>query len=365
MVSADEQRKQIRGKLVAFMPRIQELIPRGVIDPVHAVGTFGLALYNNPDLLKCTRESLYGAFFESVRAGLLPGGGPGETWIIPFDDSQTRTKKAQVITDYRGMKKVAERPGKVIVVPAIVYEGDEFEEVLGSDPRIHHVRRATKRTPDKATHAYCMIHYAEQKFAPVGYVLSREEVYDHRAKSRGFENQHSPWQKHELAMWLKTAIRVGCKMVTQDSTLQRLVSADEKAELGLDQAIDADFEDLTRDDDAPQKPMAKATEQVRERRAAAKPKPSGSASPQPETAETETLSDKPPTDPDILDQRRDFFMGQCGDRARVLGCKPGDVKEGVLKSLGLDFIDTIPENKFDEALALIEGWQPQPKEKKE
>lgn len=98
-----------------------------------------------PKLLDCTPLSLFGGVIQSGQLGLELGGPLGQAYLIPYG------KSATFVLGYKGAVSLAFRSTLLSSMrPVRVREGDIFEVVQGTDPRIIHQpkRNNTGRVTD-------------------------------------------------------------------------------------------------------------------------------------------------------------------------------------------------------------------------
>jgi recombination protein RecT len=92
----------------------------------------------NPKLLKCSALSLLGAIRDAATYGLEPAGILGDAAIVPYRNPDgTYTASLQI--EYRGLRKLALRDGRVAAIDAdLVYTRDTFRIISGDRPAILH-----------------------------------------------------------------------------------------------------------------------------------------------------------------------------------------------------------------------------------
>lgn len=200
-------------------------------------------LRRTPKLQECDPRSFLGAVIQCAQVGLEPGSALGHVYILPFDKRAkqggqwvTVATEAQVIIGYRGMIELARRSGQIISIESrAVYEGDRFLCALGLESRLEHV--PDWDNPERASGAlryvYAVAHLRDggRQFE----VMSRAEVEAVRARSKAGES--GPWKTDYEAMALKTVIRRLFKYLPVSIEVQRMVVADERAEVGLSQEL--------------------------------------------------------------------------------------------------------------------------------
>jgi len=153
-----------------------------------------LAAANNP-------AALMGALMEAARLGLDPG--TEQYYLVPRK-ANGRTE-IQGIRGYQGEIELMYRAGAISsVVVEAVRQNDTFRYTPGRDERpLHEIDwDAADRGPLRLVYAYAVMKDgATSKVV----VLNRTQVMAAKSMSSGSSSAYSPWQKHEEAMWMKTA----------------------------------------------------------------------------------------------------------------------------------------------------------------
>lgn len=229
-------------------------------------------LRKNPKLGTCTPVSFLGAVIQAAQIGLEPGGALGHAYILPYDVNKkqgrdwVKVTEAQLIIGYRGMIDLARRSGQILSLNATaVYEGDEFECVMGLEPSLKHVpdfNNAEREKADRLTFVYAVAKLKDggTQFA----VMSRAQVDAIRERSSGYKvalakqkegkKPDNPWFSDYEAMALKTVIRRLFKYLPVSIEMQQAVMLDEKADAGIAQDNGMVIEGATNfidDDDEP------------------------------------------------------------------------------------------------------------------
>lgn len=161
-----------------------------------------IAAQNNPGVFLA-------ALLDAARLGLEPG--TEQYYLTP------RKVKGQLeilgIVGYQGIIELMYRAGAVSsVVAEVVYENDVFEFRPGRDdiPRHEINWDADDRGALRLVYAFArMKDGATSKVV----VMNRAAIRAVKASSQGSDSEYSPWQKHEAAMWLKSAVRQLAKWV--------------------------------------------------------------------------------------------------------------------------------------------------------
>lgn len=175
-----------------------------------------------PKLQSCDATSLMGCLMDCAQLGLEPDSVLGTAYILPYKD------KATLIIGYKGLIQLAYRSKAVKGLQAeVVYAKDTFENVLGSEPKLTHVR-CDDEDPGKLTHAYAVAEL--DGGAKIWRVLSARDIerVKKSSQSAGFPN--SPWTQHPEEMWKKSAIKALAKMLPLSPEFADAISKDNDGE---------------------------------------------------------------------------------------------------------------------------------------
>lgn len=225
--------------------RIQQ-VAASAVDPSRLYRLFLSQIAQNPQLQNCTANSLLLAMQQAAEVGLEPGTALQLSYLVPYKDT------CQFIIGYRGYLELFRRSGLGLSVQAqVVYDGDEFDVVLGLDPIIRHVPRFKSRDAESIRYAYAIATYKDgsKQFE----VLTRQELDATRERSASGRSEKSPWSTDYAAMCKKTAIRRLAKLLTMAINIQRAVTYDERNDEVMDGAFEPDtgeetstpFDDIT------------------------------------------------------------------------------------------------------------------------
>jgi recombination protein RecT len=153
--------------------------------------------------------SLMQALLHAARLGLEPGS--EEYYLTPR--KERGQMKVLGIPGYQGLIELMYRAGAVSsVVVECVHAKDRFSYTPGKDPRpVHEIDwDEDDRGQLRLVYAYAVMkNGATSKVV----VLNRAAITKIKASSQGANSEYSPWQKHEPAMWMKSAARQLAKWV--------------------------------------------------------------------------------------------------------------------------------------------------------
>ncbi|WPM94292.1 RecT-like ssDNA annealing protein [Arthrobacter phage Marchesin] len=209
-------------------------------------------LRQNPELQRCSSETLLGAFLVAARLGLEVGGPMGEFYLTPrsvFNKNLNEGKGAKEwqvvpIMGYRGLVKLARNAGVGAVKAWVVYEGDHFEEGANSERGpffdFHPVPGDTAGRKEVGALAVARLAGGDVQhvYLPIAAVEAR--------KARGAAGDKGPWATDRAAMVRKTAVRALAGELPQSTLLALARVTDEQVQQYVPgQAVDISTGELT------------------------------------------------------------------------------------------------------------------------
>lgn len=207
----------LRHELEAMTEQFQAALPEHI--PVARFKRVVMtALQNNPELVKCTRSSLWNSCMRAAQDGLLPDGREGA--MVPFKGVATWLPMVFGIR-----KKV--RNSKEISTWEVhaVYEKDNFAYELGDQPFIRHKPYCEKGSPGELVAAYSVVVMKDGSISRE--VMSAWEIDQVRHSSRG---SNTPWNvpEHYPEMCKKTVAKRHSKVLPMSSDLDDLIRRDDE-----------------------------------------------------------------------------------------------------------------------------------------
>lgn len=195
----------------------------------------------NPQLLKCSAESVVVAVKRAAALRLDLAPEMGQAALVPRWNSKTNSLEACFEPEYGGLIDLAMRGGKVKSVRArVVYDCDAFSYQEGLAPRIEHVPNLGREESSEliATYAVAELEGGGQAFV----VLGRRDVEKRRASSSSWQAKakgkirETTWDTHPEAMWAKSAVRALAKFLPKSVAplLIEAVGREEQDERGID-----------------------------------------------------------------------------------------------------------------------------------
>ena len=206
---------------------IASLLPRGA-DIERFKRIVLQSINRNPDLRKCSPNSVVDAAAEAARLGLEPSGAIGGAHLVPYGTT------AQLIVDYRGLVELARRSGEIAAIDAaVVRQADTFYVRRGTEPAIEHEPDLHASSPadptdegNPVTHVYAVarLRNGERQFD----VMTLEEIERIRTRSRA--GNKGPWRTdwHEMAK--KTVLRRLSKTLPLSVEVRALLEMEDSAE---------------------------------------------------------------------------------------------------------------------------------------
>lgn len=210
----------------------------------------------NPDLARCSAESLMKAFLECAQMGLMPGAAHKHVALIP------RNGVITVQPEYRGFCFLMERqPGVKRVKPELVHTSDDFR-VEGTG--IHH-----QYDPFNPDRIFLHPEVAKKEKKECGLRGGYLEVqYDDGRVEYHFTPFHQIEKQRACAdtqkVWEKWYSQQALKSVVRDAFARRVVPIDPTLAVRIEQATSADNKALGNDPNRAPSQLAPAsrTQQV-------------------------------------------------------------------------------------------------------
>lgn len=204
----------VRNDLDAMTSQFQAALPAHI--PVERFGRVVMtAIQNNPDLLKCSRKSLFNAAMKAAQDGLLPDSREGA--MVPFKGEVTWMPMIG------GIRKKVRNSGEIATWDVhAVFEKDAFEFELGDEPFIKHKPYLGDRGKLIAVYSVATLKSGEKSRD----VMSVAEVEKIRALSKG---SNTPWNNPTFyaEMAKKTVARRHSKVLPMSSDLDDLIRRDD------------------------------------------------------------------------------------------------------------------------------------------
>ena len=183
-----------------------------------------------PDLVRCSKDSIFRALREAAAYGLELSGMLGQAYLIPYNEKGVMTAHLQL--GYKGLIALARRSNTIKTIAAeAIHENDIFDCELASGRSIHHKIDIFKERGEVVAY-YCLVELANggEQFK----VMSKKEIEKHRDKFSKAYNPKDPnniWNKNFDAMALKTCVIQALKLCPISIEAMDAVAKEEKEDI--------------------------------------------------------------------------------------------------------------------------------------
>jgi len=223
------QLEVIKAKLVS--PETEEklkVLPKGMKKNV-LLAAFWNAVLKNPQLHKCTPESIVGALLKCAEWGLLPGG--DNVYLIPRHNNKKpgRPLECNAQRGYQGLIDLVNRVTGAEVEAHVVYENDEFDYQLGTNAYLHH--KPALKDRGKAICAYAVWKKDDKvdfDIIRMEEILKRRNMSQSYQKAEKFGTKDSCWHVWPESMMRKSAVLKMLKMKRKTPELDIAISEEEE-----------------------------------------------------------------------------------------------------------------------------------------
>jgi recombination protein RecT len=178
----------------------------------------------NPDLLKCTPKSLFGAMLLSAECGLKFNTPSQHAYIIPYKG------EAQFQIGYQGLIEIMYRNPKVVKIDGqAVFENDTFDYGYGLTPYLTHKPfRGGNRGSITSVYAVVKLQGSDE---PVFCVVEKQELDAIKNLSPAKNSKFSPYNSGtDVHHWMevKVAIKKISKLIPKTSEIANVIDLDNK-----------------------------------------------------------------------------------------------------------------------------------------
>jgi recombination protein RecT len=213
-----------------MVERLRQAVPRH-LSPERMLRVLALAVNKTPKLAEANMMGLLAAMLGLASLGLEPNTPLGHAFLIPFNNRRKGTVEVQVVIGYPGLIDLARRSGELKAIHAdVVYKGDEFEFLYGTEQYLKHRPAAHRGT--EPLYAYADAHLKDGSTAFE--VMAWSEVMAIRNASQGYlrDRENSPWAKHEAEMAKKTAVRRLIKWLPRSVEMANAAELEDRTSMG-------------------------------------------------------------------------------------------------------------------------------------
>lgn len=234
-----QEDEKLKGYLVRAKDDIAALLPKH-IPADRMIKAALVCAVRNPDVGKCTRESILLSVMRASQLGLEIG---EDAHLVPVNKKQGNEyiKVCELWPDYRGLMRLAMQGGLVRhMVPYVVRQGDEFHYELGLNETLQHRPNSKHGAPLVAAYAIITLRFGAKTF----HVMEAAEIEARRAKSK----QWGPDKVKDCPEWFakKTVIRDWLNRQPKTAKLSEALEQEERVDVGaleplaLPAGVDAD-----------------------------------------------------------------------------------------------------------------------------
>ncbi|WP_407412104.1 recombinase RecT [Acinetobacter sp.] len=191
------------------------------------------AFSQNKALQNCDPKTIFASIIVASQLGLEPGVN-GQGYLVPYKNTCT------FIPGWKGLVDLANRGGRCTVWTGAVYEGDEFDYMLGDAPYCKH-KPCGEFEESKLTHVYAIGRVKDSEM-PVIEVWPVKKVHAHFKKNvvPALQPNHYS-KKHFEAYAKKVALLQVLKYMPQSIEMSNAMDVSYAAEQGKNITIDGDF----------------------------------------------------------------------------------------------------------------------------
>lgn len=189
----------------------------------------------NPALQKCDVKSIFGSLITASQLGLEIGVN-GQGYLIPYG------KKCTFVPGWKGLVDLAQRGGRSSVWTGAVYEGDDFDYMLGDSPYCKH-KPYGEFDVNKLTHVYA-IGRVKDTDMPVIEVWPVKRVEAHLKKNNKVGSAHyalADGRKNFEMYARKVALLQVLKYMPQSIELSNAMEVSNAVEQGKGVTLDGDY----------------------------------------------------------------------------------------------------------------------------
>ena len=229
--------KTIGSELQKYKTQMEAALPKHMTaDRMARIALTSLRV--NPKLMNCTRESFFGSMMAASQLGFEPGIN-GQCYLIPYGNVCT------LVPGWRGYLDLVSRTERASAWTEAVYDGDEFEYTLGTNPQIHHKRGKWAGKEAALQYVYAVGRIKNNDF-PIIDVWDIDKVWAHRSKQNKVGDRHYSFAHPEMyarkipllqvIKYLPSSIEIA------SASALDITASEGRQNLTIDMALNKDFE---------------------------------------------------------------------------------------------------------------------------
>lgn len=223
-------------EFMAYMERSRQAIANALPPHLNADRMMRIALTcfsQTPKLRECTGQSIAGAIIVASQLGLEPGIN-GQGYLVPY-----KTKQGSVCTfvpGWQGLVGLVNNTGRATVWTGAVFEGDEWDLELGSNPRCQHRPGPNYGDESMMTWVYACgkVNGAE---LPIIDAWPMSRVWKHRDKHNKVGNSHYSFVYPEMYARKCVVLQV-LKYLPRSVAIDNALAASYAGERGRPMVVD-------------------------------------------------------------------------------------------------------------------------------
>ena len=206
-----------------LMGSFKKALPKH-IDPIKFGRVILTEFRRNPKLLECSQASIMGALMSCSETGLMPGI-IGDSCLIPYYNSESKSLECQFQIMFKGYLKLARNTEDLKLSVEVVYSNDVFEYIKGTEETLKHIPKLTDKGDRIAVYAI-----GKTGNTQTIVILNKDDI----EKVRGVAKTKKIWDLWTDEMWKKTAIKRLIKLMDLSTEQRQKLSLDEKTVHGMD-----------------------------------------------------------------------------------------------------------------------------------
>lgn len=214
------------GDLLKFLeksrPAIEMALPKH-LNPDRMMRLALTCFSTNPQVRKCTPTSILSSIVVASQLGLEPGIA-GQGYLIPYKETCT------FVPGWQGLVGLLNNTGRATAWTGCVFEGDEFEFRLGSNPVLNHRPGDNYGDPEKLQWAYACGKVNGSEI-PVIEAWPIERVWKHRDRYNKVGKKHYSFEQPEMYARKVVLLQV-LKYLPKSIELSNAMEANDAAEMG-------------------------------------------------------------------------------------------------------------------------------------
>lgn len=277
-----------------------------------------------PKLRECTAHSILASTVLAAQVGLEPGI-QGQGYLVPYG------KTCTFVPGWQGLVGLLNNTGRATAWTGAVYEGDDFEFELGSNPKCRHVPGENFGDPDYLTWVYACgkVNGSEQ---PIVEAWPIKRVLKHRDRHNKVGKAHYSFGNFEMyarKVVLLQVLKYLPRSIHVDNAITAVNAHEEgriaKVEDGV--VVDVSASEVTAADDLEKAATTAAPKRNQTRGKSTPPPP---PAPEPEKQEAEVVHPDPSPEPEPA---LDPPPSSAGERVQVGQALLAELKEAGVSEL--------------------------------